>query len=181
MAYTQIGHRLAADLALVDECDIRAHLPQHAEDAIARGIEADVLNHQVAAGHDAGGDGKERRRGWIARHFDIAGVQIGGAVDADDPRAIILFHAQFGTEAAQHTFGMVACGDRFDHTGDAGRVEACQQHRALDLRAGDREAVFDRYGGLEALHHQRQGAAGGGGEAGPHLRQRIDHPAHRAL
>ena len=41
---------------------------------------------------------------------------------------------------------MVARGLRLDHRRRAARVEAGEQHRRLDLRRGDRRAIFDRRG-----------------------------------
>ncbi len=85
---------------------------------------------------------------------------------------------QPGAEPPQHAFGVVARGYGLDHGGDAGGVETGEQHGALHLCAGHRQAIFDWYGRADAAFGQGQG---GGGKIGPHQAERLGHPAHRAF
>ena len=138
VAHAQIGHGLAADLAGVHLLDIRAHLAQHFDEAGAGRVEADIHDRQVAARHQRGGDHEEGGRGGIAGDGYVAGLQFRLAVDGDDGLAVLHAHFEASAEAGQHPLGMVAGRDRLDHAGDAGGVEARQQHRAFHLRACDR-------------------------------------------
>ena len=179
--HMQIGDRLPADFAFVQLFDIGTHQLERAENAIAGRIEADILDHEVAARYHAGRHGEESGGGRVARYGDVAGAQLGGTVNADGPLAIGLLDCQFGAEPAQHALGMIARRHRLDHRSRARCVQAGKQYRAFHLRAGHRQAVGDRYGGLHALHRQRQRAAGGGGKACAHGRKRVDNSVHRAF
>ena len=88
--------------------------------------------------HD--GEGGRRR---IARHDDVAALQLGPADDGDALAATALEvgHAHLGAEMAQHALGVIARGFRFDHRGLARGVEAGQQDAALHLRRRDRQRV----------------------------------------
>ena len=59
----QIGHRLAADIALIDQLDRAAHVAEDIENAAAGRVDADIADQQFTAGYDQSGDQKESRRG----------------------------------------------------------------------------------------------------------------------
>ena len=181
MANVQVRDRFAAHFAGIQFFEVCAHLAQHGDNAGAGRIEADVLDHEIAAGHDRGGHREEGRAGGIARYHDIAGAHFGRAVDAHDAFAILLADFELGAEAGQHPFGMVAGGDGFDHRGDAGRIETRQKDRALHLRAGNGQPVSDGYGRFQPFDQQGEGATRRRFETRAHLAQGIDHPAHGAL
>ncbi len=88
-------------------------------------------------------------------------------------------HAHLGAEMAQHAFGVVARGMRLDHRGLARGVEAGQQDGALDLRRGDRQAVFDGHHLVGADDGERHAPAVARLEARAHARQRFDDALHR--
>ena len=62
-------------------------------------------------------------------------------------------------EMAQHVLAVVARGLRFLDPGDAGRVQAGEQHRRLHLRRRNRHAIVQRQRVARALDRQRQAAA----------------------
>jgi len=87
--------------------------------------------------------------------------------------------SQFGAEIGQHFFGVVAAGLALDHRGPAERVEAGEQHRRLDLRRGDRRAIFDRRRLGRSLEQDRTAAALALFEhLRAHQHQRIENAAH---
>jgi hypothetical protein len=104
--------------------DAAAHLAQHLVEPGAGRVEADVLDHEVAAGHDQRGDGEERGRRGIAGHLDRLRAQVGLAAYADHALAVRLLDPQLGAEALEHALGVVACRNRLDHGRDPCRVEA---------------------------------------------------------
>ena len=58
-------------------------------------------------------------------------------MDPDHAFPVFFLNRQFGTETAQHAFGMVARGIGSITLVMPGVLSACQQHRALDLGARD--------------------------------------------
>ena len=58
-------------------------------------------------------------------------------------------------------------------------LSAGKQNGRLDLRRGDRHAVFDRHQRLRSAHGRRQAVAGAGDDLDAHAAQRIEHAAHR--
>lgn len=135
VAHMQVGNRLAANVAFVELLDLAAHCNEYVDKASARGIEAHVLDHDIAARRDERGNEEEGCRGGVARDLDGLGLEFRFAGEGDDARAVgLCFHLKLGAEALEHALGMVAGGDRLDDGGLAGRVEAGQQDRALHLR-----------------------------------------------
>ncbi len=63
--------------------DVRAHAQQHAEQAGARAVEAEVGDGEIRAGHGGGGGDPESGGGEIARHVEVARVQSRAAAHAD--------------------------------------------------------------------------------------------------
>ena len=182
VAHVQVRDRLAADFAYIELLDLPAHRDEHVDQARAGGIEADIFDHHITARNDQGCNQEEGRRRGIARHLDGLRFQFGSPGDGDDTGAVFFrLHMKIGAEALEHTFGMVAGGNRLDHRGRARRVESGQQDGAFDLRRGHRQRVGDRHGGRGAAHDQRQSPAFAGIEAGAHLRKRGDDAVHRAL
>ena len=179
--HAQIGDRLAAHLARVLEHDVRTHFLQGRIKPGPQGIQAHVLDRHVAAGEDARGHDGEGGRRRIARHDDVAALQLGPADDGDAlaTTAFKIGHAHLGAEMAQHAFGMIARGLRFDHRGLARGVEAGQQDAALHLGRRDRQGVFDRHHFIGADDAQRHAAAVARHEARAHALQRFDHALHR--
>ncbi len=181
MPHPQVRDRLAADLAPVQFLDMSAHGAQHLEQPGSGGIEADILDHEIAAGHDQRGDHEEGGGRRIARHDDVLRLQIRFAVQRDYPFAIFLLNGKIGTEAAQHPLRMVARRHRLDHAGGPGDVEARQQQCAFHLCAGHRQAIGNRDRGVEAAQRQRQSASLARLDLRADLRQWLDHAAHRAF
>jgi hypothetical protein len=77
VAHDEVRHRLAPDFACVNLLDAAAHLTQHFVQARTGGIEADVLDRQLAARHDQRGDGEEGGGRGIAGDFDGLRAQLG--------------------------------------------------------------------------------------------------------
>ena len=159
-ADTDVGHRLAALLALVQQRDVGAHLAQAFEKAGAQRVDADAFDGHVGARHDQRGDQRKGRRGRIARHDDRRRREFGIALDGDPaPAAFLGLGRHRGAEMAQHPLGVVARRLRLDHRGRPRRVEAGEQHRGFDLRRGHRQAVADRDRIGGAADGERQAAA----------------------
>ena len=146
------------------------------QQAGATRVQADLLQAQLGAGNDAGGDQVERRRGKIGRHYDVRGAQALAAPQARLARREFDVHAERG----QHAFGVVAGRVGFHHAGFALRVQAGQQHGRLDLCAGHRRGEVDAMQRLAAMHLQRRRAVVLGIDPCAHLRQRAGDTAHRA-
>ena len=100
----------------------------------------------------------KRRRGRIGRHHDRAPDQLGLAFQRDPPavRALRPTLVTSAPKCAEHPLGMVAACLALDDRGLARRREPREQHRGLDLRGGDRRAVYDRNRVARAL--QRSGS-----------------------
>ncbi len=80
----------------------------------------------------------------------------------------------------EHLLGVVAGRFLLDHGGGAGRGQARQQHRRLELRRRHRRLVLDRHRIAGALHHRRQAAALANLQrARAHPLQRIEDAPHR--
>ena len=63
-------------------------------------------------------------------------------------------------ESGQHAFGVVTGRVRFAHHGLSGGVQTSQQHRRLDLGAGDFQGVIHALQCLSAMDAQRRHATG---------------------
>jgi len=174
-AHAQIGHGLAADLALGQDLDIGAHAFEDLDRAGARGVPADMLQHDIAAGRDGRAHEKEGRRGHVRGHIDGAGGQAPTAAHADRAPASL----QRIAEAFKHALGMVAALARLMDTGRPLRVEPGQQEGRLDLGTGDRGGVVHPPERAPAAEGQRRCAVPAGGDGRAHLRQRLSYPAHR--
>ena len=135
----------------------------------AQGIDPDILDRDVAARPDRGGnDGEGGRRG-IARHDDVAAQKLGPADHGDALAAAFRGrHAHLGAEMAQQALGVIARGLGLDHGGLARGVEAGQQDGALHLRRGHRQAVLDGQHLVGADDGERQAAARAALEARAH-------------
>ena len=75
-ADVKVGDRLAAGLAHILEHDVGAHFAQGSEEADAQGIDTDVLDRDVAARQDRRRYDGEGGRGRIARHDDVARLEL---------------------------------------------------------------------------------------------------------
>ena len=178
----QVRHRLAALVANGEQFDVAAHRLKQLDDAGARFIDADAGDRHVRPRHDQRRDQRERRRRRVARHKNMLGPQLRLAANRYDARAFgILLDGQVRAEAAQHPLAMVAGRFRLDHAGDARGVEPGEQHRRFHLRRGHRQAIFDRHGGHEPAHGQRQAPPRTGREFRAHAGERLHHPPHRPL
>ena len=177
----QIGDVLAALVALLDRLDRSAHLPQRRVEAGAQRIEHHAFQHDLGARHDQRADQRERRRRRIGRHHDRRGFELRLALQRDAAAVLAdAGDAQAGAEMLEHLLGVVAGRFLLDHRGRAGRGQARQQHRRLELRRRHRRLVFDRHRIAGALHHRRQAAALANLQrAGAHLLQRIEDAPHR--
>src|SRR4029079_19343582 len=101
--HVQVGDRLAAPLALVPEAESGAHLLEGRIEAGTQWIDADILDHDVAARADTGGHHGECGRRRIARHDDVAGLELRPADDGDAlaRSAFDRSDANLGAEVAQ--------------------------------------------------------------------------------
>ena len=82
----------------------------------------------------------------------------------------------------EHAFGVIAGRLLFEHGCRAGRAQAREQDRRLELRRSCRRLVDDRNRIARASQRHRQPTAGGARERmRAHPGQRIDHPLHRPL
>ena len=114
----------------------------------AQRVHHHALDHDVRARHDQRGDEREGGRGRVGRARRPSAPRSSGwpcRVIAR-PSAPCGSTVDLGAEMAQHALGVVARRLALDHRGAAGRVEAGEQHRGLDLGGGGRGLVGDRDG-----------------------------------
>ena len=167
--------------AVVVDGEGGAELAQAGQEAGAQWAEADALDGDARAGDEEGGDEGEGGRGGVAGDGDVAGAQLGLAVEmVAQAAALERFGGEGGAEMAEHVLGVVAGGDGLVDPGAAAGVEAGEEEGGLDLGRGDLEAVLDGQGVAGALDGERQAAALAGGEAGAGLGERDGDPAHGA-
>src|SRR5690606_24642299 len=102
VAHAQVRHGFAADVPPVELLDLPAHLPQHVIEPGAGRVQADVLDHEVAARYDQRGNGEEGGGGGVARNLDGLRMQLGFAANADHPLAACFLDRQVGSEATEH-------------------------------------------------------------------------------
>ena len=125
---------------------LAAHLAQHVEQPGAGGVEADVLDHEVAARARSARRRRRRRptRDRPAPRSPAGAARPRRAGGSCGPRRSSSTSSS-APNPREHPLGVVARRHRLDHRGDARRVEPGEQHRALHLRRGDRQAVGDRH------------------------------------
>ncbi len=70
MTHANVGDRLAAKLAFVQQRNVRTHHAQDLDDPGARRIDPDIEQHDVGAGRNAGADHEKGRRRNISRNLD---------------------------------------------------------------------------------------------------------------
>ena len=150
---------------------------------VRSGIHHHAFDDDVGAFHQRGRRDEEGGGRGIDRHDDRARRQFRPAFEHDLAAMLAKgLRTQFGAEIGQHLLGMVAARLALDDRGAAERVEPRQQDRRLDLRRGDRGAIFDRGRFGRSLEQDRAAPALGLFE---HLRahqdERIENAAHRAL
>ena len=131
---------------------------QHAKQAGARLVHAEMRQRQVGTGQRRRGRDPKRGRGKIARHmkswacsFEPPRTRTGAALAAgksvDDGRRV---------KMGQQPLGVIARRGGLRHAGGALRKEAGQEQARLQLRAGHRQRVLDS-GQRTALDLQRGG------------------------
>ena len=110
------------------------------------GLSHHAFEHDLGARHDQRRDQRERGGRRIGRHHDRAPAQLRLAVERDaaavrahrlDPHA-----RRRNARSIRSVWSRVA--SLLDHRGRAGRREAGEQHRRLELRRGGRRLVDDR-------------------------------------
>ena len=173
VADAQVGDLLAAGFPRLADFEVGAHGLEHAEDAVAGGVDAHVVQHQVGTGHQRSRDQEERRRGDIGRHPQRGAAQARTALHR--PVA-----GQGHAERGQHVLGVVAAEQRLPHRGHAVRVEAGQQQAGFHLRAGHRRFVADALQPVAAVDPERWRAAFGCLDLRAHLPQRNSNALHWA-
>jgi len=182
IADAEVGDVLAAGEARVHDFDIGAHFLQRQDQAGAGRVHQHVENGDVGSRHEQRRDQREGGGGRIARDVDHLARQLAAAFEADGADACgIGFNAQIGAEALQHLFRVVAGHHRLDDGGDAGRVEAGEQHGGFHLGGCHRHAIGDRVRRLRPAQRHRQPVAFGRLHLDAHLAQWIEHAAHRPL
>ena len=137
-----------------------------------------MLQGQIRAFGDAGGDHEEGGRGDVRRHVDLAAAQLVAGLDGGG--GTIDLHRI--AEALEHALGVIA-GRRWLGNGRlAFGIEARQQQAGFDLGAGHRHDVVHTLElALIAIDLQRRAAFGSGVDIRAHFPQRIGHAAHGAL
>ena len=125
---------------------------------------------------DRAGDHEERGRREIARHFQRARLETLRRRQAD----FAVRRVDAAAEAEQHALGVIARDGRLDHGRLALRVETGEQHRGLDLRAGDGQLVADAAQACAAADPHRR-LARCRFDARAHLAQRRRDALHRPL
>jgi hypothetical protein len=92
--------------------DMGAHAQQHAEQAGAGAVEAEVGDGQVGAGHGGGGGDPEGGGGKVARHVEVAPVQPRASAHPDRPALGHRGEVDDGrrVEMGEQPLGMIARG-----------------------------------------------------------------------
>ena len=179
MAHDQVRDRLAAFLAIVFPGQVRAHLGERDVEPVPRRIAADARHPNLGPRHQQRRGDREGGRARVARHRDRLSPQFGLAGQGDDAALVRDLGADSGAEAREHPLGMVARRLGLDHHGLRGRVQPGQQHRRLDLRAGDGRCIAHRHGVRRAPDRDRQQPALTRRDLGPEQPQGIGDPPHR--
>ena len=168
--------RLFAGAAGAHDGDVRTHALEGAHEADTGGIEADVLDLDIATGNQQGAANGECRRRGVSGHGEhvIGCLQGAGTVHGCGAEA----RSGIGTVFGQHELGMVAGGRGLAQGGSSLGAQARQDDRGLQLRRCHRRIVVD---GLE-----RPGSDFGDGqmlftrrlEANAHLHERCGNTTH---
>ena len=161
-AHAQVGDLLAAFVARSSTSIVAAHLAQRRDQAGAQRVHHHALDHDVRARHDQRRDDREGGRRRVGRHRDRARRAARAALPARScgrPRPCG-FDRNVGAEMARASSRCGRATPRASITVvRPGRVQAGEQHRRLDLRRGDRRAVFDRDRLGRAFQHDRAAPA----------------------
>ena len=157
-----------------DQADRRSHGSQNIEHRGARGIQADVVDHQVRIRQHHRRRQKENSRGDIAGDVHGASDKVRFAVDAH--RVAIDIHAR--AELGESEFGMIARSNRFNHGGHALGEKPGEKYRRFHLRAGNAGSVYSiAESGVPSI---LRGSAAAIARFDPraHFRQGLDHAPH---
>jgi hypothetical protein len=170
----EAGGRLAAALAPRLDLDRRAHPLEHGQQAGPGRVDADLLEHDLAALDEQGGDGEEGGGGDVGGHGDLAGLDPLRGVHGDAALAAL----DPGAGRRQHPLAVVAGGQRLDDRGRALGEQPGEEQAGLDLGAGDRQLVLDAVQ-RRAPDLERRQPVLAAGERGAHLAQRHGDPVDR--
>lgn len=160
----------------IQDFDFDTHGDEEVDEGGAGGVESDAVEDDTGAGDDGGGDEEEGGGGEVAGDGEVAGLELGAAVDGDVAGAAF----EFGAELAEGDFGVVAGGGGFADGGDALGEEAGEEDATFDLGASDGHGVVD---GAESAAGDLNGGefAVAGNEGGAHLGEGGHDALHGAL
>ncbi len=160
----QVGHRLAAHLALVLEGKVGAHLAQGHVEPGAQGVDADVLDRDVAARADRGGHHGEGGRRGIARARQCSAPSALASPDHGDPRAApASLEVAVPCTSAPKWRSMRSVWSRVGSGSitvvSPAVLRPASRIAALHLGRGHGQPVFDRHHLIGADNGQRQAPA----------------------
>src|SRR5277367_2619413 len=116
-----------------------SHGNQKIENACARGIQSDVVQHQRRVRDDKRGSDEKYSAGKIAWNDQLASFEFRTRMNAH--RFVQAFNRR--SEFAQSEFGMVAGANSFAHGGNTFGEKTGQQDGGFHLRARNRQRVID--------------------------------------
>ena len=171
----EIAHRLSADDRGILDGDVRAHAPQHVDDAGPGRVESDATKQHLRARQNGRSNKEERCGGNVAGHIHVPRVQALTALK----RAGHALAVEGGSHGGEHALGVVSRQPGLDDGLGALPLESGEQQGRLDLCAG--------VGGCEALVDQTAAANGQRCESpalptidlSAHGPKRITDPGHR--
>ena len=181
MARGDVADLFAAGLTAVRDRQVRTHFDPGVEQAGAKGIQHHALNRHLRLRRDQPGGQWKGGRGRVARHGHASSSQALPALQRHAPAIARGLHAHLGAEGAQHPLGVVAALLRFQHRGDAVRIQPGQQDGRLDLGRGHLLLVVDGLQGSPRQRDRQPVLAGQPAEARAHPAERRRHPLHRPL
>ena len=174
----EIGGRLAAFMAKIEELDASPHLPHGLDEAAPRRVHQHAFDGDVGAFRDQSSGDEEGGGARIARHGNRGAMKLGIAANGDGSALTPLVGDKLGAEIAKHAFGVVARGQRLDHGGAAWGMHAGEKDGRLHLRRRHRQLVDDGDEVLGAANPQRQSGSRLL-DLKPHQVERLEHPTHR--
>ena len=126
--HANIGDRLAALFALVEERHVGAHLAQRHIESGPCLVDENAFDRHLGLGRDQRGCRQKGSRTRIARHGQVAALQLGAAAHRDGGAPIALRGEDLGAEVAQHAFGVIPRRLSLDDRRFTARAQPGQKH-----------------------------------------------------
>ena len=163
----------------VENFDLAAEGGDDVEQRGASGVQAHSVEDEIGVGEEKRGAEEEGRGGDIAGDGGIDRLQglIAGDAELCDIARRGYGAVEGGAEGSECVFGVIAGADGFGEAGGAVSLEAGEEDRSFDLRAGD--------GGVEVDGAERAAVDGNGGvafdefDSRAHLAERLAYAFHR--